>query len=112
MHNKIPAGKKVPPFRPIISSIGTYNYALAKFLSKMLSPHIPTKHCAMDSFTFANDVGKLDIKGKFLISFDITSLFTQKLELYEVEWVSIVDYGTQMWINISNGGKFKIMRSP
>ena len=76
MHKKIPPGKKIPPFRPIISSIGTFNYALAKFLTKMMSPHIPTKHCARDSFTFAKEVGELDHIGKFLISFDITSLFT------------------------------------
>ena len=77
MHKKIQQGKNVPPFRPIISSIGTFNYALAKFLSKMLSPHIPMKYCARDSFTFAEEVGKLDLKGKTLISFDVTSLFTQ-----------------------------------
>ena len=30
-----------PPFRPIVSSIGTYNYNLAKYLCNLLSPHIP-----------------------------------------------------------------------
>ena len=30
-----------PPFRPIVSSIGTsYNYSLAKYLSSLLKPHI------------------------------------------------------------------------
>ena len=40
----------VPPHRPIISSIGAYNYNLAKHLKEMLSPHIPTNHCATDTF--------------------------------------------------------------
>ena len=31
-----------PPFRPIVSSIGTYNYNLAKYLCNFLLPHIPT----------------------------------------------------------------------
>ena len=33
-------------FRPIVSSIGTYNYNLAKFLTDMLDPVIPTEYCA------------------------------------------------------------------
>ena len=34
--------------RPIISSIGTYNYNLAKFLSSLLKPVISTTHCTKD----------------------------------------------------------------
>ncbi|KAL9964557.1 hypothetical protein ACROYT_G028213 [Oculina patagonica] len=30
----------MPPFRPIVSSIGTYNYELAKYLCSLLQPHI------------------------------------------------------------------------
>ena len=36
-------------FRPIVSSIGAYNYNLAKFLTDMLDPVIPKEHCAKDS---------------------------------------------------------------
>ena len=32
-------------FRPIVSSIATYNYNLAKFLSELLNPVIPNEHC-------------------------------------------------------------------
>ena len=39
-------------FRPIFSYIGTYNYNLAKFLTDMLDPVIPTEHCTKDSFSF------------------------------------------------------------
>ena len=38
-----------PPFYLIVSSIGTYNYNLAKYLCNLLSPHIPTEHCATDT---------------------------------------------------------------
>ena len=30
---------EIPTFRPIVSSIGTFNYKLAKLLSNMLKPH-------------------------------------------------------------------------
>ena len=41
----------IPPFRPIVSSIRTYNYELAKYLCTLLEPHIPSEHCALDTFT-------------------------------------------------------------
>ena len=44
-----------PPFRPIVSCIGTYNYNLPKYLCNLLSPHIPTEHGATDTFTFVQD---------------------------------------------------------
>ena len=47
------------PFRPIVSSIGTYNYNLAKYLCNLLSLHIPTEHCATDTFTFVQDIKSL-----------------------------------------------------
>ena len=46
----------LPPFRPIVSSIGTYNYELAKYLCYLLQPYIPTNYCTQDSFTFVNEI--------------------------------------------------------
>ena len=65
-----------PPFRSIMSSIGTYNYNLAKYLCNLLSPHIPTEHCATDTFTFVQDIQSLSMFGKFMVYFDVESLFT------------------------------------
>ena len=45
------APNSTPPFRPIVSSIGTYNYSLAKYLSNLLQPHIPSTFIASDSFS-------------------------------------------------------------
>ena len=42
--------------RPIFSSIGTYNYNLAKFLTELLDPVIPNGHCAKDSFSFCEEM--------------------------------------------------------
>ena len=64
------------PFRPIVSSIGTYNYNLAKFLCNLLSPHIPDGYCCKDSFTFVKEVNQVSVSNQFLISYDVNSLFT------------------------------------
>ena len=57
------------PFRPIVSSIGTYSYNLAKYLCSLLAPHIPTDHCATDTFTFVQDIQSLYMSRKFIVSF-------------------------------------------
>ena len=43
----------LPPFRPILSAIGTPTYALAKFLVPMLEPLTTNEYTVKDSFTFA-----------------------------------------------------------
>ena len=74
-----------PPFRPIVSSIGTYNYNLAKYLCHLLTPHIPADYCATDTFTITQKKRSaillsaiaLDIKLLFS-SFKIGNLFGVK----------------------------------
>ena len=66
----------VPAFRPIVSSIGTYNYKLAKFLTDKLSPHISMQHCAVDTFSFVEDIKKVSSCNQSMVSFDVVSLFT------------------------------------
>ena len=46
----------LPPFRPIVSSIGTYSYEPAEYLCSVLQPYIPTNYCTQDSFTFVNEI--------------------------------------------------------
>ena len=61
---------------PIVSSIGTCNYHLFKFLTDLLDPIIPTSHCTRDSFTFCEEIKKVSSSNRFLISYDVCSLFT------------------------------------
>ena len=75
MHKSFSSGS-IPPLRPIVSSIDTYNYKLAQYLGSLLSPHIPSNYATKDSFTSIEEIEKLNRYGKFLISFDVTSLFT------------------------------------
>ena len=57
------------PFHPTVSSIGTYNHNLHE-------PYIPNDYNASDTFTFVQEINNLSMFGKFLISFDVESLFT------------------------------------
>ena len=75
MH-KFKVSDKIPSLRPIVSSIGTYNYQLAKFLGGLIAPHLPNDYCVQDSFTFVQDLQKVSAHNKFLVSFDVCSLFT------------------------------------
>ena len=74
IHNAFWPGS-FPPFRLIVSSIGTYNYNLAQCLGSLLSPRIPSEYSTKDSFTFIEEIKLVSVTDKFLISFDVTSLF-------------------------------------
>ena len=62
--------------QPIISSIGTYNYILAKFLNEHLDPVILKEHFAKDSFSFCEETQQVSGNDNFLVSYDVCSLFT------------------------------------
>ena len=74
--HKMKCENDIPKFRPIISSIGTYNYQLAKWLSDLLTDHLPNEYTSQDTFSFITDLKKQDLKGKYMVSFDVASLFT------------------------------------
>ena len=67
--------KQGTPVRPIISSIGTYTYGLAKFLVKVLQPVCTSEHSVKDSFTFVEEL-KTVHNAHYMVSFDVVSLFT------------------------------------
>jgi hypothetical protein len=68
------------PIRPIISSIGAYNYKLAKYLDSILQPLLKkNEYLLKDTFDFVNKVSGLCHDKEFLdflASFDVESLFT------------------------------------
>ena len=75
MH-KLTDSDSFPKLRPIVSSVGTYNYNLAEYLCNLLSPHLPEQYCIKDTFTFVEELKRVSLVDKFLVSFDVTSLFT------------------------------------
>ena len=59
-----------------MSSIGTYNYNLSKYLCSLLTPILPNQHCTKDSFTFEKETNQVSLSNTFLVSYGVNSLFT------------------------------------
>ena len=53
--------ESVPAFRPILSSIGTYNYQLLKFLGNLLDDVTPNDHSAKDTFSFVEELTTVSV---------------------------------------------------
>ena len=75
MHN-FSSGDSFPKLRPIVSSISTFNYNLSCFLCDLLSPLGPNDFSCKDTFSFASQIKNANLSRKFLVSYDVTSLFT------------------------------------
>ena len=61
---------------PNVSSIGVPNYNLAHFLCYLLSPLVPNYYSCKGTFSFASQIRNPNLSRKFLVSCDVTSLFT------------------------------------
>ena len=64
-----------PKLRPIVLSIGTFNYNLARFFCDLFSPLLPNDYYWKDTFSFVSQIQNANLTKKFLVSYDITSLF-------------------------------------
>ena len=74
--HKFSSSDSFPKLRPIVSSIGTFNYNLARFLCDLLSPLVPNDYSCKDAFSFVSEIKNANLSVKFLVSYDVTSLFT------------------------------------
>ena len=75
MH-KFSSSDSFPKLRPIVSSIGTFNYNLARFVCDLCSPLVPDDYSYKDTFSFVSQIKKAILSKKFLVSYDVTSLCT------------------------------------
>ena len=75
MH-KFSSSDSLPKLRPILSSIGPFNYDLARFLSDLLSPLVLDGYSCKDTFCFVSQIKNANLSRKFLVSYDVTSFFT------------------------------------
>ena len=75
MH-KFSSSDSFPKLRPIVSSIGTFNYNLARFLCDLLSPLVPNDYSYKDTFSFLSQINNANLCKKFILSYNVTSLFT------------------------------------
>ena len=84
-----------PKLRPIVSSIGTFNYNLARFLCDLLSPLVPNDYSCKDTFSFVSQIKNANISKNFLVSYDVTSLFTN-ISLQETNQIDGVAMGSPL----------------
>ena len=75
MH-KFCSSDSFPKLCPIVSSIGTLNHNLARFLCDLLSPLVPNYYSCKDTFSFVSQIKNANLSKKCLVSYDVTSLFT------------------------------------
>ena len=73
IHKSIVDG--VPPFRPILSAIGTPTYKLAKFFVPLLELLTYNQYTIKDSFSFCVELKHFN-KNLIMASFDMESLFS------------------------------------
>ena len=59
----------------IVSSIGTFNYNLARFLFDLLSPLLPNDYYCKDTFSFVSQLKNANLSKKVFVSYDVTSVF-------------------------------------
>ena len=64
-----------PKLRPMVSSIGTFNYNLVRFLCDLLSPLAPNDYSCRD-FSFVSQIKNANVSKELLVSYDVTSFFT------------------------------------
>ena len=74
--HKFSPSDSFPKLRPIVSSIGTFNYKLARFLCDLLLPLVPNDYSCKDTFSFASQIKDANLSKKIFVSYDVTSLFT------------------------------------
>ena len=87
MH-KFSSNDTFPKLCPIISSISIFNYDLACFICYLLSSVVPDDYSCKDTFSFVSQIKNANLSKKFLVSYDVTSLFTN-IPLQEIIDIAI-----------------------
>ena len=82
-----------PKLYPSFSSIGIFNCNLARFLCDVLSSLAPNGYSCKDTFSFVSQIKKTNLSRKFLVYYNVTSLFTN-LPLHET-----IDIATNLIFN-------------
>ena len=65
-----------PKLRPIVSSISTFIYNRTRSLCDLLSPLVPNDYSCKNTFSFISQIKNSNLSEKFLVSYHVTSLFT------------------------------------
>ena len=66
MH-KFSSSDSFPKLRPTVSSIGTFDYNLGRFLCDFPSPLVPNDYSCKDTFSFVSQIKNANIAKNFLV---------------------------------------------
>ena len=75
MH-KFSSSDSFPKLRLIVSSICTFNYNFACFLCDLLSTLVSNEYSRKETFSFVSQIKNANLSKEFLVSYDVTSRFT------------------------------------
>ena len=75
MH-KFSSNESFPKFCPIVSSKSAFNCNIVCFLCDFLSSLLPNDYSGKDTFSFVSQIKNANLSKKILVSYDVTSLFT------------------------------------
>ena len=87
MHN-FSSSDTFPKLCLIVSSIGKFNYDLAHLVCDLLPPVVPDDYSCKDTVFFIFQIKNVNLSGKFLVLYDVTSLFTN-IPLHETIDIAI-----------------------
>ena len=86
--HKFSSSDLFPTLCLIVSSIGAFNYNLARFLCDLFSPLVPNACSCKDTFSFVSQIKNANFSKKFLVFYDVTSPFTN-IPLQETIYIAI-----------------------
>ena len=109
---KFSSSDSFPKLRPIVSSIGTFNYNLARFLCDLLSPLVPNDYSCKDTFSFVSEIKNANLSKKCLVSYDVTSLFTNILFQETVDIAINLTFNHNPNLNINRKEVKKLLLFP
>ena len=89
---------KMHKLKSITCIIYTSNYRLAKFFTNLLNPVITAQYCSTDSFSFCKEIQELSGYKKFMLSYNVYSLFLNILLKQTIELP--VNLPTLFWVNL------------
>ena len=75
MH-KFSSSDSFPKLCLILLTIGAFNYKSGPFLYDLRAPLVPYDYSWKDAFSFVSEIDNANLSKKFLVSYHITSSFT------------------------------------
>ena len=99
-----------PKIRPIVSSISTFDYNLASFLCDLFSSLVTNYYTCRDTFSFVSQIKNANFFRKFLVSYNVTSLFTNIPLQETIDTAINLYYNHNPRLNITNKELKKLLR--